>query len=109
MVVRASSSAYSGWIDPQEVAVQRRFTVRVSPTSEWREEPRDVDCPASPPLTLALPSEPPRLLYEELRAPPRVLEGARADEARVRRTLAELASTPVASDSFVSASRRRVR
>lgn len=91
VVVRTSGSAYEGWIDAQEVTVQRCFEVRVSPKSEWDEEPSDVDCPDTPPLTFAPPPEPPRLPYEELRAKlPRVPEGGRVEEAEVRRTLAAL-------------------
>ncbi|MFF3754618.1 translation initiation factor IF-2 [Streptomyces sp. NPDC002018] len=91
VVVRTSGSAYNGWFDLEEVAVRRCFAVWVSPKSEWREDPRDVDCPDSPPLTFAPPPEPPRLPYEELRAKlPRVPEGGQADEAAVHRTLAAL-------------------
>ncbi|MGW7356049.1 translation initiation factor IF-2 [Streptomyces sp. NPDC054802] len=91
VVVRTSGSAYDRWRDLEEVAVRRCFAVRVSPTSKWREDPRDVDCPDGPPLALAPPPEPPRLPYEELRAKlPRVPEGGRVDEAEVRRTLADL-------------------
>lgn len=95
VVVRTSGSAYEGWIAPREVAVRRCFAVRVSPASEWGEDPRDVDCPDGPPLTFAPPPEPPRLPYEELRATlPRVPEGGRADEAEVRRVLAALNLQP---------------
>ncbi|MFH8694473.1 translation initiation factor IF-2 [Streptomyces chartreusis] len=95
VVVRTSGSAYNEWHDPQEVTVRRCFAVRVSPKSEWREDPRDVDCPDGPPLTFAPPPEPPRLPYEELRANlPRVPEGGRVDEAEVRRTLAALDLDP---------------
>ncbi|MGO4754612.1 translation initiation factor IF-2, partial [Streptomyces sp. 2MCAF27] len=44
VVVRTSGSAYNGW-DSEEVDVRRCFAVRVSPKSEWDEDPRDVDCP----------------------------------------------------------------
>ncbi|WP_175439174.1 translation initiation factor IF-2 [Streptomyces vilmorinianum] len=95
VVVRTSGSAYDGWLDPEEVDVRRCFAVRVSPTSEWREDPRDVDCPDGPPLTFPPPPEPPRLPHEELRAKlPRVPKGGRADEAEVRRTLAALDLDP---------------
>ncbi|HWU10642.1 MAG TPA: translation initiation factor IF-2 [Streptomyces sp.] len=91
VVVRTSGSAYNGWVDVEEVTVLRCFAVRVSPRSEWREDPRDVDCPDGPPLTFAPPPEPPRLPSEELRAKlPRVPEGGRVDEAGIRRTLAAL-------------------
>ncbi|MEU1482507.1 translation initiation factor IF-2 [Streptomyces sp. NPDC005752] len=91
VVVRTSGSAYNGWFDVEEVTVQRCFAVRVSPTTEWREEPRDVGCPDSPPLVFAPPPEPPRLPSEELRAGlPRVPEDGRVDEAEVRRGLAAL-------------------
>ncbi|MEU0117502.1 translation initiation factor IF-2 [Streptomyces bobili] len=95
VVVRTSGSAYDGWLDPQEVAVRRCFAVRVSPASEWGEDPRDVDCPDGPPLDFAPPPEPPRLPYEQLRANlPRVPEGGLVDEAEVRRTLAALDLPP---------------
>ncbi|MEU6306695.1 translation initiation factor IF-2 [Streptomyces chartreusis] len=95
VIVRTSGSAYNRWRDPQEVTVRRCFAVRVSPKSEWREEPRDADCPEGPPLTFTPPPEPPQLPYEELRAKlPRVPEGGRVDEAEVRRTLAALDLDP---------------
>ena len=95
VVVRTSGSAYNEWRDPQEVTVRRCFAVRVSPKSEWGEDPRDVDCPDGPQLAFAPPPEPPRLPYEELRAKlPRVPEGGRVDEAEVRRTLAALDLDP---------------
>ncbi|MFI1222635.1 MULTISPECIES: translation initiation factor IF-2 [unclassified Streptomyces] len=95
VVVRTSGSAYNQTFDPDPVTVRRCFSVRVSPTSEWRETPRDVDCPDGPPLTFAPPPEPPRLPYEQLRARlPRVPEGGRVDEAEVRRTLAALDLDP---------------
>ncbi|MFE5715836.1 translation initiation factor IF-2 [Streptomyces sp. NPDC056501] len=91
VVVRTSGSAYDERFDLDEITVLRCFAVRVSPKSEWREEPRDVDCPDGPALTFAPPPEPPRLPYEQLRAKlPRVPKGGRADEAEVRRTLAAL-------------------
>ncbi|WP_328876155.1 translation initiation factor IF-2 [Streptomyces sp. NBC_00287] len=95
LVLRTSGSASDGWLAPEEVAVQRCFAVRVSPKSEWREDPRDVDCPDGPALAFAPPPEPPRLPYEELHAKlPRVPKGGRADEAEVRRTLAALDLDP---------------
>ncbi|MFF4051725.1 translation initiation factor IF-2 [Streptomyces chartreusis] len=95
VIVRTSGSAYNEWSDPQEVTVRRCFAVRVSPKSEWREDPRDVDCPEGPPLTFAPPPEPPQLPYEKLRAKlPRVPEGGRVDETEVRRTLAALDLDP---------------
>ncbi|MFE4451092.1 translation initiation factor IF-2 [Streptomyces sp. NPDC056796] len=91
VLVRTSGTAYTKGFDAEEVAVRRCFTVRVSPRSEWDEEPRDADCPDGPPLVFAPPPEPPELPYEELRAKlPRVPRGGRADEAEVRRTLAAL-------------------
>ncbi|MFI9742163.1 translation initiation factor IF-2 [Streptomyces sp. NPDC052494] len=91
VVVRTSGSAYDERFDLDEITVLRCFAVRVSPKSEWREEPRDVDCPDTPPLTFAPLPEPPRLPDEQLRAKlPRVPEGGRVDEDEVRRTLAAL-------------------
>ncbi|MEU2657236.1 translation initiation factor IF-2 [Streptomyces sp. NPDC007325] len=91
VVVRTSGSAYSGWIDAEEVVVRRCFEIRVSPRTEWGEDPRDVDCPTNPPLTFTPPPAPPRLPYEELRAGlPKVPKEGRADEAEVRRALAAL-------------------
>ncbi|MET9880014.1 translation initiation factor IF-2 [Actinacidiphila glaucinigra] len=91
VVVRTSGSAYNGWLDAEQVTVLRCFAVRVSPKTEWREDPRDVDCPEGPALTFPPPPDPPRLPYEELRAKlPRVPKGGRVDEAAVRRTLAAL-------------------
>ncbi|MFG3251732.1 translation initiation factor IF-2 [Streptomyces sp. NPDC048187] len=91
VVLRTSGSAYNGWFDVEEITVRRCFTVRVSPTSRWRAEPDDVDCPDGPPMTFAPPPEPPRLPDGELRAAlPRVPSGGRADEADVRRALASL-------------------
>ncbi|MFF3830970.1 translation initiation factor IF-2 [Streptomyces sp. NPDC002455] len=95
VVVRTSGSASDGWLDADEVEVRRCFAVRVSPRAEWREEPRDVDCPDGPPLTFAPPPEPPPLPYEELRAKlPRVPGSGRVDEAEVRRTVAGLDMDP---------------
>ncbi|MFJ8921401.1 translation initiation factor IF-2 [Streptomyces sp. NPDC102415] len=95
VIVRTSGSAYDGWLDPDEVDVRRCFAVRVSPRSEWREEPRDVDCPDGRPLTYAPPPEPPRLPSEELGAKlPRVPGSGRVDEAEIRRTLAGLDMDP---------------
>lgn len=95
VVVRTSGSAYNDLFDPQEVVVQRCFAVRVSPKSEWREEPRDVDCPDVPRMIFAPPPEPLRLPDGELSAKlPRVPEGGRADETEVRRTLAALDLDP---------------
>lgn len=91
VVIRTSGSAYRGTLAPEEITVRQCFTVRVSPKSEWDEDPRDVDCTNGPALAFAPPPEQPRLPYEELRAKlPRVPEGGRADEADVRRTLAAL-------------------
>ncbi|MFB7368851.1 translation initiation factor IF-2 [Streptomyces sp. NPDC056222] len=95
VVVRTSGAAYNRLFDPQEVAVQRCFAVRVSPKSEWGEDPRDVDCPDGPRLTFAPPPQPPQLPSEELRMKlPRVPEGGRVDEAEVRRTVAALDLDP---------------
>ncbi|MFC8275775.1 translation initiation factor IF-2 [Streptomyces sp. NPDC057271] len=95
LVVRTSGSAYNPRFDLEQITVLRCFAIRVSPRSEWREEPREVDCPDGPPLTFAPPPEPPRLPYEELRAKlPRVPENGRADEAEVRRGLAGLDLDP---------------
>ncbi|MFE5487909.1 translation initiation factor IF-2 [Streptomyces sp. NPDC056527] len=95
VVVRTSGSAYNRLFDPQEIVVQRCFAVRVSPKSEWGEDPRDVDCPDGPALTFAPPPPPPRLPYEELRTKlPRVPKGGQVDEAEVRRTLAGLDLNP---------------
>ncbi|MET9895086.1 translation initiation factor IF-2 [Streptomyces sp. NPDC006465] len=107
VVVRTSGSAYSRGLDPQEVVVQRCFAVRVSPKTQWREDPRDVDCPDGPPLTFAPPPEPPRLPYEELRAKlPRVPQGGRADEAEVRRSLAALDLDPAIRTEMKADGRR---
>ncbi|MFF9501077.1 translation initiation factor IF-2 [Streptomyces sp. NPDC014656] len=91
VVVRTSGSAYDDRFDAQEVVVRRCFAVRVSPRSEWREEPRDVDCPAGAPLVFPPPPPVPELPSAELRAKlPRVPKGGRAEEAEVRRALAAL-------------------
>ncbi|MFE7479920.1 translation initiation factor IF-2 [Streptomyces sp. NPDC057552] len=91
LVVRTSGTAYGQRRDREPVTVLRCFSVRVSPASEWGEDPPAVDCPDGPPLTFAPPPEPPPLPYEELRAKlPRVPEGGRVDEAGIRRTLAAL-------------------
>ncbi|MBV7244669.1 translation initiation factor IF-2 [Streptomyces sp. MW-W600-10] len=91
VTVRTSGSAYNELFDPDPVTVRRCFAIRVSPKSEWREAPRDVDCPDGPRLTFSPPPEPPRLPYEELHAKlPRVPEGGRVDEAEVRRAVAAL-------------------
>jgi hypothetical protein len=84
VIVRISGSAYDGWFAPAEITVRRRFTVRVSPRTEWGEVPRDVGCPGGPPPAFGPPPERPRLPdVEELRAAlPHVPGGGRADEAR---------------------------
>ncbi|MFE7467673.1 translation initiation factor IF-2 [Streptomyces sp. NPDC057499] len=98
VVVRTSGSAYNEWSEPEEAVVRRCFAVRVSPRSEWGEEPRDVECPGGLALTFAPPPQPPRLPYEELRAKlPRVPRGGRADEAEVRRVLTALDLNPAIS------------
>ncbi|MEU8531134.1 MULTISPECIES: translation initiation factor IF-2 [Streptomyces] len=95
VVVRTTGSAYNDWLDVEEVVVRRCFSVRVSPKSEWRQEPRDVDCPDGPPMAFAAPPEPPELPYERLRAKlPEVPAGGTVDEAEVRRTLAALDLDP---------------
>ncbi|MFD7561247.1 translation initiation factor IF-2 [Streptomyces sp. NPDC059835] len=95
VVVRTSGSAYRGWMNAEQIVVRRCFLIRVSPKSQWREEPDDVDCPDGPPLTFAPPPAPPALPYEELRSKlPRVPEGGRVDEAEVRRALAALDMDP---------------
>ncbi|WP_066944353.1 translation initiation factor IF-2 [Streptomyces lushanensis] len=107
VVVRTSGSAYNRWRDLDEVTVLRCFEVRVSPESQWREDPRDVDCPDGLPLTFAPPPEPPRLPYEELRAKlPRVPEGGRVDEAEVRRGLAALDLDPAIRTEVAAADGR---
>ncbi|MFI0929964.1 translation initiation factor IF-2 [Streptomyces sp. NPDC021012] len=95
VVVRTSGFAYEGWIFPEQYVVRHCFTVRVSPDSEWDEDPREVDCPDGPALTFPPPPEPPRLPYGELRAKlPRVAAGGRVDETEVRRALAALDLDP---------------
>ncbi|MEU0144977.1 translation initiation factor IF-2 [Streptomyces sp. NPDC006288] len=83
LVVRTSGSAHRGWIDTQEVTVERCFGIRVSPRSQWREDPKDADCPDGPPPAFAQTPEPPRLP-----------EGGRVDEAEVRRGVAALDLPP---------------
>ncbi|MGW8744432.1 translation initiation factor IF-2 [Streptomyces sp. NPDC055794] len=95
LVVRTSGTAFNSTFDIEEVTVRRCFAVRVSPRSEWREKPRDVDCPDSLPLVLGPAPEAPELPAAELRAKlPRVPEGGRADEAEVRRVIAALDMDP---------------
>ncbi|MFD3553495.1 translation initiation factor IF-2 [Streptomyces goshikiensis] len=95
VIVRTSGSGHKGWLAPEEFVVRRCFTVRVSSDADWGEDPRDVTCPAGPPLTFAPAPEAPRLPYEELRAKlPRMPEGGRVDEAEVRRALAALDLDP---------------
>ncbi|ROQ26950.1 hypothetical protein EDD98_6604 [Streptomyces sp. PanSC19] len=95
VVVRTSGFAYEGLVFPEQYVVRDCYEVRVSPTSEWDEDPRGVDCPDGPALTFPPPPEPPRLPYDELRAKlPRVPAGGRVDEAEVRRALAALDMDP---------------
>ncbi|MFE5940082.1 translation initiation factor IF-2 [Streptomyces sp. NPDC056470] len=95
VIVRTSGSAYNARFDLDQITVVRCFSIRVSPRSEWREEPRDADCPEGPPLTFAPPPEPPELPYGRLRAKlPRVPANGRADEGEVRRVLAALDLDP---------------
>ncbi|MEU3400569.1 translation initiation factor IF-2 [Streptomyces filamentosus] len=95
VVVRTSGSAYDGMFDVQQIVVQRCFSLHVSPTSEWGEDPDEVDCPDNPAMTFPPPPAPPELPYEELRTRlPRVPEGGRVDEAEVRRVLAALDMDP---------------
>ncbi|MFE2358515.1 translation initiation factor IF-2 [Streptomyces parvulus] len=96
LVVRTSGTAYNPTFDIEEVTVRRCFTVRVSPGSEWREEPGDVACPDGLPLLFGPAPEPPELPEAELRAKlPRVPEGGRAEEAEVRRVIGALDMDPV--------------
>ncbi|MFF8410836.1 translation initiation factor IF-2 [Streptomyces omiyaensis] len=96
VVVRTSGSAYDPWFDVDEVIVRRCFEVRVSPASEWREEPRDVDCPDGSPLRFAPPPPPPELPPSG--AVEAKLAGAardgRVDEDEVRRAVAALDLDP---------------
>ncbi|MFE5945231.1 translation initiation factor IF-2 [Streptomyces sp. NPDC056480] len=95
LVVRTSGTGYEGWLAREPVTVRRCFEVRVSPRTEWGEEPGDADCPDGPPLAFAPPPQPPRLPYEELRANlPRVPKTGRVDEAEVRRVVAGLDMDP---------------
>ncbi|MGW2115010.1 translation initiation factor IF-2 [Streptomyces zhihengii] len=95
LIIRTSGSAYDDWFDAQEIAVRRCFTVRVSPASEWRETPPEVDCPDGPPLAFAPPPQPPRLPGGELRSQlPQVPAGGRVDEGEVRRAVAALDMDP---------------
>ncbi|MGW6538190.1 translation initiation factor IF-2 [Streptomyces sp. NPDC055051] len=95
VVVRTSGSAYDGWFDVQEIVVHRCFEVRVSPTAEWREVPRDVDCPDNLPLTFAPPPAPPELPSGKLHAAlSEVSKDGKADEAEVRGALAGLDLDP---------------
>ncbi|GGY33136.1 translation initiation factor IF-2 [Streptomyces tanashiensis] len=95
VIVRTSGFDYNGLIFPEQSVVQYCFTVRVSPKSEWDEDPRKVDCPDGPALIFPPPPEPPRLPYDELRAKlPQVPKRGRADDAEVRRTLADLDLDP---------------
>lgn len=59
VVIRTSGSAYRGALAPEEITVRQCFTVRVSPKSEWDEDPRDVDCPNGPALAFAPPRNSP--------------------------------------------------
>ncbi|RSN48309.1 translation initiation factor IF-2 [Streptomyces sp. WAC 04229] len=95
LVVRTSGTAYNATFDIEEITVRRCFAVRVAPWSEWREKPRDVDCPDSLPLVFGPAPEPLQLPEKELRAKlPRVPEGERADEAEVRRVIGALDMDP---------------
>lgn len=95
VVVGTSGTAFKGWLAPEEVVVRRCFRVRVSPKSEWGEDPRDVNCPDGSALAFAPPPEPPKLPYEDLRAKlPQVPDGGRVDEAEVQRALVALDLDP---------------
>ncbi|WP_031018005.1 hypothetical protein [Streptomyces sp. NRRL S-1314] len=95
LIVRTSGSALESGLDPQTITVRRCFAVRVSPSLEWGEEARDVDCPDGPPLRFPPPPEPPEVPYAALEAKlPRVPAGGRVDEAEVRRVLDGLDMDP---------------
>ncbi|MFF9663904.1 translation initiation factor IF-2 [Streptomyces althioticus] len=95
LIIRTTGSALESGLDPQTITVWRCFSLRVSPSVEWGEEPRDVDCPDGPPLRFAPPPEPPQVPAEALMEKlPRVPEGGHADEAEVRRVLASLDMDP---------------
>ncbi|NEC53958.1 translation initiation factor IF-2 [Actinospica acidiphila] len=95
LIIRTTGSALESGLDPQTVTVRRCFSLRVSPSVEWGEEARDVDCPDGPPLRFAPPPEPPQVPAEALMEKlPRVPDGGHADEAEVRRVLASLDMDP---------------
>ena len=97
LVLRTSGTAPDGgWFPTSTVTVQRCFELRFSTTTEWQHYgTREVACPANGPLTFKPWPKTPQIPSERLRkALPRVPEGGRTDEAKVRAAVASLRLDP---------------
>ncbi|GAA4633528.1 hypothetical protein GCM10023196_071400 [Actinoallomurus vinaceus] len=95
VVIRVSGTASKDWLEPEEITVVRCFELRISPKTEWGDEPRDVDCPRGRPLTFKPWPKSVEIPYERLRkALPRVPRGGTVDERKVRGAVASLHLDP---------------
>ncbi|WP_141578101.1 translation initiation factor IF-2 [Actinomadura sp. WMMA1423] len=109
LVLRTSGTAPDGgWFATSTVTVRRCFELRFSTTTEWEHYgTREVTCPAGGPLAFKPWPKAPRIPFERLRkALPRVPEGGRADEAKVRAAVGSLRLDPAVRREFQTAGGR---
>lgn len=97
LVLRTSGTAPDGgWFATSTITVTRCFELRFSTTTEWQHYgTRQVRCPSGAPLTFGPWPKTPEIPFERLRrALPRVPEGGRVDEAKVRTAVESLRLDP---------------
>jgi hypothetical protein len=95
--VEGSASTSSG----QDVTVRRCFELRIGVRTEWDATPKDVECPAHPPLTYAPRPKAPEIPNERLeKALPRVPLGGTVNEAKVRAAVEGLRVDPAIHSEF---------
>lgn len=102
LVIRTSGTGRAGWSDSEPVTVQRCFALRISPSSEWDDDPPEVRCPRGEPLKFKPWPKTPDIPSERLaKALPRVpADAGGADEAKVRAAVASLRLDPAIRVEF---------